>query len=118
MPVYNLALLVGNRNTATEVRRMLGATRDFLGAQRDERFSVPGNELDRGLRDIAAGLGLDPGDLFRPLRVALAGQLASPGLFEIMRSLGKVETLAAIDRALMALGDQANELGAQQTGRR
>jgi len=68
---------------------------------------VPGNELDRGLRDIAARLGLDPEDLFRPLRVALAGQLASPGLFEIMRSLGKLETLAAVERALIALGDQA-----------
>jgi hypothetical protein len=41
------------------------------------------------------------------LRVALAGQLASPGLFEITRFLGKQETLARVDRALLELGVRA-----------
>ena len=107
LPVYDLALLVGNRNTATEVRRLLSAAREFLEAQPEQSFSMSSNDLDRGLREIAESCSAEPEDLFRPLRVALAGQLASPGLFEIMQSMGKLDTLAVIDRALLALNDRA-----------
>ncbi len=106
-PVYDLALLVGNQITATEVRRLLGAARDFLHAQPEQSHSNSGKEMDRGLRLIAAENNFKSEDLFRPLRVALAGQLASPGLLEIMQTLGKQETLARVDRALLALGDRA-----------
>jgi glutamyl-tRNA synthetase len=36
----------------------------------------------------------------QPLRVALTGKTASPGLFETMCALGKPESLARIKRAL------------------
>lgn len=107
MPAYDLALLVGDRVTAAEVRRLLGATHEFLNTQPEQIYLHASNELDRGLRVVALGNNFKPEDLFRPLRVALAGQLASPSLGDIMRSLGKQETLARIDRALLALGDRA-----------
>ena len=107
MPVYSLALLVGDRLTATQVRRLLSSARAFLGEQPEGTYAKPGNELDLGLRAIASENNVAAEDLFRPLRVALAGQVASPGLFEIIRSLGKQETLARVDRALLALGAHA-----------
>ena len=107
MPDYGLALLVGDRITATQVRNLLSATRDFLGAQPEEKYARTGNELDLGLRNIASENNVASEDLFRPLRIAIAGQLASPGLFEMIISLGKQETLARVDRALRALGDRA-----------
>ncbi len=106
-PVYSLALLVGNSITASEVQRLLVEVRDFLEGQPEESYTQADNKLDRGLRAIASRNDLTAEHLFRPLRVALAGQLASPGLFEISRSLGKQETLARIDRALRSLSDQA-----------
>jgi glutamyl/glutaminyl-tRNA synthetase len=106
-PDYSLALLVGHRVTATQIRRLLSAARDFLGAQPDDAYAKAGNDLDFGLRNIAGENDVTAEDLFRPLRVALAGQLASPGLFEMIRFLGKQETLARVDRALLALGDRA-----------
>lgn len=107
MPVYNLALLVGNRITATEVRRLLNAARDFLEAQPEESYVKADYQLDRGLREIAAQNNVTPEELFRPLRVALAGQLASPALFEMTRSVGKQETRSRVERALRSLSDQA-----------
>jgi glutamyl/glutaminyl-tRNA synthetase len=106
-PVYSLALLVGNSIVATEVRRLLLEVRDFLEAQPEQSYTQAENKLDRGLRGIATKNDLPAEHLFRPLRVVLAGQLASPGLFEIVRCLGKHETLARIDRALRSLSDQA-----------
>jgi glutamyl/glutaminyl-tRNA synthetase len=107
-PAYTLALLVGDRLTATEVRRLLSAARDFLGGQPKETYAKPGNELDLGLRAIASENNVPAEDLFRPLRVALAGQIGSPGLFETIRFIGKQETLARLDRALLALGSHAS----------
>jgi len=38
-----------------------------------------------------------PGErLFQPVRVALTGSLASPGLFEVMEVLGRDEVLARL----------------------
>jgi glutamyl/glutaminyl-tRNA synthetase len=106
-PVYTLALLVGDQLTAAQVRSLLSAARDFLEAQPEETFAKPSNELDIGLRNIASENSAAAEDLFRPLRVALAGQIASPGLFEMTRLLGKQETLARVDHALVALGSHA-----------
>ena len=41
------------------------------------------------------------GEVLWPLRVALSGQKNSPGPFEIMAALGKEESLARIDKALV-----------------
>ena len=52
------------------------------------------------LRRLAEEKGVKLGAVAQPLRVALTGQTASPGLFEILDILGPEKTLARIDAAL------------------
>src|SRR5438067_200528 len=52
------------------------------------------------LEELAERLGLKPGRVFQPVRVAIAGTTVSPGIFESVTVLGRDETLARIDRAL------------------
>jgi glutamyl-tRNA synthetase len=46
--------------------------------------------------------GCKPGEVYQPLRVALAGRAVSPGIFETVAVLGREQTLARIDDALNA----------------
>ena len=52
----------------------------------------------RSPRDFADGEGVKLGAVAQPLRAALTGSLASPGIFEVMEVLGRDETLARIRR--------------------
>lgn len=52
------------------------------------------------LRRLAEEKGVKLGAVAQPLRVALTGQTASPGLFEVLDILGQDKTLARIDAAL------------------
>jgi glutamyl-tRNA synthetase len=53
--------------------------------------------LETTVRDHATGHGLKLGQIAQPLRAALTGSLASPGIFEVMVILGRAETLARIE---------------------
>ncbi len=44
-------------------------------------------------RNTVAELGVQPGDLVHPIRVALTGKSVGPGLFEMMALLGKEKTI-------------------------
>jgi glutamyl-tRNA synthetase len=57
-------------------------------------------ELEAVLRELAARRGIKGGALMHPLRVALTGRKDSPGIFEIIRLLGRPTSLNRIDRAL------------------
>jgi glutamyl-tRNA synthetase len=48
--------------------------------------------------------GRNRGEVLWPLRVALSGQVASPGPFEIMETLGREESLKRIEIAIKKLG--------------
>ena len=50
--------------------------------------------------ELAAQTGLKMVNLAQPVRVALTGRTASPGLFEIINILGKEETLKRLNNAL------------------
>ena len=52
--------------------------------------------LEARLRDYAGAAGLKLGAVAQPLRAALTGSLASPGIFEVMEVLGREECLARI----------------------
>jgi glutamyl-tRNA synthetase len=85
-----------------------------------EKFFVPGNiEILRGLaaaleeeenfsesrteevlKETAERNGVKLGQIAQPLRVALTGRTASPGIFEVMAVLGKERTLARIKDAV------------------
>ena len=56
--------------------------------------------VEAALRGVVESSGQKPGKVFQPVRVALAGQNVSPGIFETLVLLGREESLARIDRAL------------------
>ena len=56
--------------------------------------------VEEAARGAAARDGVKLGRIAQPLRAALTGATASPGLFEVMEVLGRVETLARLDDAL------------------
>jgi glutamyl-tRNA synthetase len=76
----------------------LNAAREAL-AEADP-FSV--ETVEGALRGVVERLGLKPGKVFQPVRVAIAGTTISPGIFESVSVLGRDETLSRIDRALRA----------------
>ncbi len=69
-----------------------------------ERFAAldPWDEdtLETTLRDLARELGVGAGKLIHPLRVALLGTAASPGIFEVAMAVGRERGLDRIRRAL------------------
>jgi glutamyl-tRNA synthetase len=60
--------------------------------------------IETALRQIVEARGVKPGKVFQPVRVAIAGQTISPGIFESVALLGRDETLARIDAALRRAG--------------
>jgi glutamyl-tRNA synthetase len=65
-----------------------------------------GAALEAAFKDLATALGIKLGGVAQPVRVALTGRTASPGIFEVMGILGQERTLARLERAL-ALTAQA-----------
>jgi glutamyl-tRNA synthetase len=64
--------------------------------------------MEKALRQLAEERGLSSGEVFQPLRVALVGQLASPGIFDVLVVLGREQTLSRLQAAISFLsGDQA-----------
>lgn len=79
---------------------------EALAAARDALVTVePFDEqhVEQALRDVAERLGVKPGVLFQPLRVALTGRTVSAGIFESLALLGQEDSLARIDAALARL---------------
>jgi glutamyl-tRNA synthetase len=66
-----------------------------------EPFDPPG--VEEALRRVVAELGVKPGAVFQPLRVALTGRTVSAGIFESAALLGREEALARIDASLERL---------------
>jgi glutamyl-tRNA synthetase len=56
--------------------------------------------LERTLEQVALGLGEKMGKIAQPLRVAVVGRAASPGIGVTLGLVGKDATLRRIDRAL------------------
>ena len=56
--------------------------------------------IELALRGVVESRAVKPRAVFQPLRVAIAGQTTSPGIFETVALLGRDETLRRIDAAL------------------
>jgi len=78
---------------------LLSRTRHTLSLV--EQWDMPA--LEEALRSLAERLGLTAGKIFQPLRVALTGLTVSPGIFDVLRILGRERALARIDDALTQL---------------
>ncbi len=80
-----------------DARERLGALAADLGALAEVEWQ--GATLDERLREFAGAHGVKLGAVAQPLRAALTGSLASPGIFEVMEVLGREESLARIEDA-------------------
>jgi glutamyl-tRNA synthetase len=74
----------------------LRTAREALAAV--DPFTVTG--VEEALRAVVERRGAKPGQVFQPVRVAIAGGTVSPGIFESVALLGREETLQRIDEAL------------------
>jgi glutamyl-tRNA synthetase len=59
--------------------------------------------LEEIFKDLAAAKNLKLGAIAQAVRVALTGKAVSPGIYEVMRILGKAEVLRRISRAVKKL---------------
>jgi glutamyl-tRNA synthetase len=78
----------------TNTRQMLGELRDDL-VHTEWRPEA----LEERLRAFADRKSLKLGAVAQPLRAALTGSLASPGIFEVLEVLGREDSLGRIDDA-------------------
>jgi glutamyl-tRNA synthetase len=72
---------------------------DDVGARLAALSQWTAESLERLVRDVADAHGVKLGKLAQPVRVALTGSTASPGLFEVMAILGREKTLARLGAA-------------------
>ena len=82
----------------------LTAARSALG----ELEPFDAEHIEIALRSVVERLDTKPGKVFQPVRVAIAGQTVSPGIFESVALLGKDDTLARIDSALARAQDDVD----------
>jgi glutamyl-tRNA synthetase len=78
---------------------LLAAARESLAAAAD--FDPAG--VEAALAPLPERLGLKPGKLYQPIRVAITGSTVSPGIFESLAALGRTESLARIDATVQRL---------------
>jgi glutamyl-tRNA synthetase len=91
-------LLVGRGLTREASRAAFEAAAERIAAA-----DFTPQTLESSLRSLAADLGLEAGQLFGLLRIAVTGQPVSPPLFETMDIVGREVVLARIHRAAARL---------------
>ncbi|MGI9628192.1 MAG: glutamate--tRNA ligase, partial [Longimicrobiales bacterium] len=69
-----------------------------LDVVRDVEWTSDG--LETGLRAAAERLGVGAGKLFQPLRSALTGRSASPGIFDVLLILGRKRSIERLEQAI------------------
>jgi len=75
-----------------DARRLLAALLPVLEALPDWSVAT----VEAAVKAFAEGQGLKLGKVAQPLRAALTGRTASPGIFEVLAILGRSESLARI----------------------
>ncbi|MBS1879542.1 MAG: glutamate--tRNA ligase [Actinobacteria bacterium] len=81
------------------VEEPLAAAREALG---DVEPFAP-EPIEAALAPVLERFELKPGRLYQPIRVAITGSSVSPGIFESLAALGRADSLARIDEALVRL---------------
>jgi glutamyl-tRNA synthetase len=82
-----------------ELAAPLAAAREALA--RVEPFEP--DAIEAALAAVLEEFDLKPGRLYQPIRVAITGSSVSPGIFESLAALGREESVARIDAALVRL---------------
>jgi len=94
-PNYKADLLILKKSTKARTALALKLAEEALTKLKAMAF----DETDLALRSAAQNHDLKPGEILWPVRVALTGQTASPGTFEMLEILGKKESLERIATA-------------------
>src|SRR5687767_14681782 len=92
------------KNAAATVE-VLRATRDRLATL--ERWAP--DAMEQALRELAEQRGVAAGKIFQPLRVALTGMSASPGIFEVLVAMGRELALRRLDTAVQWLDGRGDK---------
>ncbi len=87
-----------------EAPAALRAAREALAETND--FGPEAVEV--ALSPLPERLGIKPGRVYQPIRVAITGATVSPGIFESLAVLGREESLARIDSSLSRLENTAS----------
>jgi len=93
---YETAMLVQKGMDIGRTHAGLVRARDLLNSLEEWRHEV----MEPPMRELAAELGLKPGQLFGAIRVAISGRTATPPLFETMEVLGRERSMARIEQAI------------------
>jgi glutamyl-tRNA synthetase len=86
-------VMKGEAAAALEAARAALAGADGFGVEAVEAALAP----------LPARLGVKPGRVYQPIRVAISGAAVSPGIFESVAALGREESLRRIDAAIVRL---------------
>jgi len=100
LPEYDAGLLIWKETSQKTILENLQKAKTALAALAGTEFAK--SDLEKTLMPIAQDRGR--GEVLWPLRVALSGQEASPGPFEIAEALGQKETLRRVELAIKKLG--------------
>jgi glutamyl-tRNA synthetase len=100
LPEYDKKLLIWKNTDEEKIKNSLKKLCDIIEPAPEDVFTA--EKLQNLIMAEAEKTG-DRGAMLWPLRVALSGQAASPGPFEIAEILGKEETLKRLGRAIQIL---------------
>ena len=95
---YDAAELIPQKGDRTMALRVLEQARQVLA---EAEFTHEG--LETALRAAAGSLGIKPGQMFQPIRVAVCGRKNAPPLFETLAVLGRDTSLKRLDQASQKL---------------
>jgi glutamyl-tRNA synthetase len=99
LPAFDLNELVPKKMALVDIAPILTVARDTL-----TRSEFTQDALDAALRESAGALGVKPGQMFQPIRVAVCGKKVAPPLFDTLLVLGKDTVLRRIEATLTRLG--------------
>lgn len=98
LPPYDPAQLIPKKGDATLASTVLQRAWQTL-----QTVDFNHDALDAALRAAAAELGLNAGQMFQPIRVAVCGRIVAPPLFETLVVLGRETALKRIEQAIARL---------------
>jgi len=79
-------------------RSALSASQDRLSALTEDEWQP--ERLEAELRSLAEEMGVKPGKIFQPIRVALTGDTVSEGVNVLLEVVGREESLARLQSAI------------------
>ena len=103
---YDSSLLIGKKMTVDGMVTAFNELTDEL----DNLLDWTPENIEHTLRTYCETAGVKPRGLFMPVRIAVTGRKASPGLFESMEVVGKPLTQARMRQAILRLRKLKKEL--------